>query len=58
MTTQNVWMGEFGDYLIPPEIMEKVKLTKSGWFDKRSKNTELKEWVQRMEDDSRRIDSP
>jgi len=39
MDTQNVWVGNYGDYIIPKELKDNVAFTKRGYPDKRNKKT-------------------
>jgi hypothetical protein len=50
-----VWVGEFGEYCIPPEVMEGVRLNKDGWPDKRSpaEYHRFMKWVIEQEDAAR-----
>lgn len=44
-----VWVGTYGDYLIPAELQD-VKITKTGWPDLRYKRAgDLLAWVAEQE---------
>jgi hypothetical protein len=49
----DVWIGDYGTYVIPEDIFKASKLTKNGILDKRYKgNKALKEYVEKMEQEN------
>jgi len=53
MKTVCVWVGNYGDYAVPEELLH-VRMTKHGWPDRRFKESALfLRWVQEQEEASR-----
>lgn len=50
MNATAVWIGQFGEYPIPPEFAA-VRIRKNGWPDKRSQKVykAMMAWVQEQE---------
>jgi len=50
MNSIRIWVGDWGQYIIPAELLH-IKVTKTGWPDKRSpKNAALMlAWVEEQE---------
>lgn len=50
---QRVWVGEFGDYVIPEEFSH-VKISQKGWPDLRQKDAlRFLEWAARMDQNAK-----
>lgn len=47
----NIWVGDWGQYIVPDEVLKGAKITKRHWYDRRYKkaNDKLKAWVAEQE---------
>ena len=50
-----VWVGDYGDYKVPDNLLTDVRLTKRGWPDKRNpaKYNKVMGWVDAQEKNAR-----